>query len=102
MVHINSSGDYAWRADLYDRVGEQLGERTTSGAIDGACEFTEQMIPNLQKAIDHPDMTPELAEILSTRTVQLEYRIETDIRIGGEWPSSQLRTFCNRRASLKG
>lgn len=29
-------------------------------------------------------MTPELAEILSTRTVQFEYRIETDIRIGGE------------------
>lgn len=29
-------------------------------------------------------MTPELAEILSTRTVQLEYRIEIDIRIGSE------------------
>lgn len=39
MVHIKSSDDYAGRQDLYDRVGEQLGERTTSGAIDGACEF---------------------------------------------------------------
>jgi hypothetical protein len=34
MVHIKSSGEYAWREDLYDRVGEQLGESTRSGAID--------------------------------------------------------------------
>ena len=46
MVHIRSSGDYAWREDLYDRVGEQLGENTKAGAIDGVCEFTEQMLPN--------------------------------------------------------
>ena len=84
MVHIRSSGDYVWRADLYDRVGEQLGEKTKAGAIDGACEFTEQMLPNLERAMDHPDMTEELAEILSTRTVQLEYRIETDVRINDE------------------
>lgn len=40
MVPINSSGDYAWRADLYDYVGEQLGENTKAGAIDGACELS--------------------------------------------------------------
>lgn len=33
--------------------------------------------------MDHPDMTEELAEILSTNLVRLEYRIETDIRING-------------------
>lgn len=81
MVHIKSSGDYAWREDLYDRVGEQLGEKTTAGAIDGACEFTEQMLPNLERAIEHPDMTEELAEVLSTSEVELEYRIETNVRI---------------------
>ncbi len=84
MVHIRSSGDYAWREDLYDRVGEQLGEKTKAGAIDGACEFTEEMLPNLERAMDNPDMTEELAEILSTRTVQLEYRVETDVRITNE------------------
>ena len=84
MVHINSSGDYVWRADLYDRVGEQLSENTKTGAIDGACEFTEQMLPNLERAMDHPDMTEELAEILSTQMVQLDYRIEADVRIGSE------------------
>ena len=81
MVHINSFGDYAWRADLYNHVGEQLGEQTKTGTIDGACEFTNQMLPNLERAMNHPDMTEELAEILSTNLVQLEYRIETDVRI---------------------
>ena len=65
-------------------VGEQLGENTKAGAIDGACEFTKQMLPNLKRAMDHPDMTPELAEILSTKLVRLEYRVETAVRIDSE------------------
>ena len=84
MVPIRSSGDYAWREDLYDRVGEQLGERTKAGAIDGACEFTEEMLLNLERAMEHPDMTEELAEILSTKLARLEYRVETDVRINDE------------------
>lgn len=54
--------------------------RRNQGAIDGACEFTGQMIPNLERAIEHPDMTEEFAEILSTKLVRLEYRVETDVR----------------------
>lgn len=83
MDHIKSSGDYAWREELYDRVGRKLGAKTTVGAIDGACEFTEQMVPNLERALDHPDMTPKLAETLSTQKVRLDYRIETDVVING-------------------
>jgi hypothetical protein len=81
MVHIKSSGEYMWREDLYDRVGEQLGENTRSGAIDGACEFTAELIPALEAAAEHPDMTEELAEVLSMSTGTLEYRVETDVRI---------------------
>lgn len=84
MVYIKSSGDYTWREDLYDRVGRRLGEKTKAGTIDSACEFTEQMVPNLERALDHPDMTPELAETLSTQKVRLDYRIETDIVINGD------------------
>ena len=80
-MRINTDGKYAWRTDLYDRVGEQLGENTRSGAIDSACEFTEQMLPNLERALEHPDMTEELAEVLSTSVVELEYRIESGVRI---------------------
>lgn len=85
--HSHKNGRSLWhsgRKDLYDRIGEQLGEQTKFGAIDGACEFTEQMIPNLERAMEHPDMTEELVEILSTNLVRLEYRIETDVQIGCE------------------
>ena len=56
------------------------GENTRVGAIDSACELTEQMLPNLEHAMDHPDMTEELANILSTNLV----RLETDVRITDE------------------
>ena len=33
-MRINTDGRYAWRTDLYDDVGELLGEKTKAGAID--------------------------------------------------------------------
>ena len=39
------------------------------------------MLRNLDRAFEHSDMTPELAEILSTPSVQLEYRVETDLDV---------------------
>ena len=80
-MRIRTSGAYDWRLGLYDDVGTLLGESTRSGAIDGACEFTEQMLPALAKAVEHPDMTEELAEILSTPTVDVEYRVEAGVHV---------------------
>ena len=80
-MRIRSSGKFAYREDLYDDVGDRLGENTRSGAVDGACEFTREMLGNLERAVEHPDMTEELAEILSTRAVDVGYRIETGITI---------------------
>lgn len=40
------------------------------------------MISNLERAVKHPDMTPELAALLSTSQVQLDYRIESGVRTG--------------------
>lgn len=54
-----------------------------AGAIDGACEFTEQMLPNLERTIEHPDVTEEFAEVLSTNKVHLESPTETDVQING-------------------
>jgi hypothetical protein len=79
-MRIRTSGDYAWRTGLHD-IGEQLGEATRSGAIDGACEFTRRMLPALREAVGHEDIPPELAEILSTRTVEVEYRVESGIGV---------------------
>ena len=72
---------YEHRLELYDDVGELLDESTRSGAIDGACEFTEQMLPALTKAVEHPDMTEDLAEVLSTPTVDVEYCVETGVNV---------------------
>jgi hypothetical protein len=39
------------------------------------------MLPALEKAAEHPDMTEELAEILSTPTVDVEYRVEAGVHV---------------------
>lgn len=54
------------------------------------------MLPALQRAVEHPDMTEDLAEVLSTNVVEVEYAVETDVtvrdeedrdseRVGGCW-----------------
>ena len=80
-MRIRTSGNHEYRLGLYDDVGALLGESTRSGAIDGACEFTEQMLPALVKAVEHPDMTEELAEILSTPIIDVEYRVEAGVHV---------------------
>jgi hypothetical protein len=80
-MRIRTSGDYEWRLGLYDDVGELLDENTRSGAIDASCLFTRQMLPALAKAADHPDMTEDLARILTTPTVGVEYRVETGVDV---------------------
>lgn len=39
-MRIKTSGNYAWRTDRYDDVGDLLNENARSNAVDGACEFT--------------------------------------------------------------
>ena len=80
-MRTETSGKYAWRTELYDDVGELLGENTRSGAVDGACEFTTKMLPALQEAVEHPDMTEDLAEVLSTSVVGVEYQVETGVSV---------------------
>ena len=80
-MRIQTTDDYEWRTDLYDRTADRLGEGTRSGGIDGACEFTCRMLDSLEEAAAHPDMTEELAEILSTHRIAVEYRLETGVSI---------------------
>ena len=80
-MRIETSGKYAWRTDLYDDVGELLGENTRSGAVDGACEFTKEMLPALERAVEHPDMTEELAEVLSTSIINVMYETSTGVHV---------------------
>ena len=45
-----------------------------SGAFDFATAFTFEMLQAIEEASDHPDMTPELAEVLSTSHVEIEHQ----------------------------
>jgi hypothetical protein len=80
-MRIETSGEYGWRTDLYDDVGGLLGESTRSGAVDGACEFTKQMLPALERAVEHPDMTEDLTKILSTDAIDVEYEVSTGVTV---------------------
>lgn len=82
-MRVNTADRYAWRKDLYDQAGDLLGESTRSGALDASTEFVTEMLPALQRAADHPDMTPELAEILSTSAVTLTYEVRTSVDVDG-------------------
>lgn len=80
-MRINTSDKYEWRTDLYDRVGDLMNESTRSGAVDASAQFTEEMMHNLERVMDHPDMTPELAALLSTSQVELEYEIQSSVEV---------------------
>lgn len=76
-MRIKTNGRYKWRLDLYDHVSEELGADTRTDAIDISCEFTRNMLANLERAADHSDMTEELAEMLSTPKVKVQYQGES-------------------------
>lgn len=53
-------------------------------------------VDNLEEAIDHPDMTEDLAEVLSTDTALLTYEVTADIAIG-TLISSDIDRSCHYR-----
>ena len=83
-MRIKTDGQYDWRNEQYEQAADQLGEATKSKGIDAATNFTIEMLSNLERAMEHEDMTPELAEILSTDQVRLIYEVTRDIEIGDE------------------
>ena len=80
-MRINTNGEKEYRTDLYERTAERFGVGTKSGDIDAACEFSTQMLRNLERAADHPDMTEDLAELLSTANVTVEHHTVTGVEI---------------------
>jgi hypothetical protein len=58
-----------------------MSANTRVGAVEASAEFTQAMLPALERTVEHPDMTEELAEILSTRSVDVEYCVETGVTV---------------------
>ena len=73
-MRIKTDENHEYRLDLLRRVMQQTGEGTKSGAFDFATEYTLQMLDAIEEASDHPDMTPELAAVLSTPHVEIEHQ----------------------------
>lgn len=80
-MRIRTDGKFAYREELVDDVADRLNENTRVGAVEASAEFTQAMLPALEQAVEHPDMTEELAEILSTRSVDVEYCVETGVNV---------------------
>ena len=80
-MRIRTDGKFAYREALVDDVAEQLGENTRVGAVEASAEFTQAMLPALAEAVEHEGMTEELAEILSTRVVNVEYQVSTGVDV---------------------
>ena len=87
-MRIKTDGKHEYRVDQLRRIMQAAGEGTKSGAFDFSTEFTLRMLENLDCAVHHPDMTEELAEVLSTPTVDLTYHIEADLDVN---PSRRAR-----------
>ncbi|NIB99403.1 hypothetical protein G9C83_07245 [Halobacterium sp. R2-5] len=60
---------------------DALDENTKTAAVIAACEHARQDRKAKARALAHPDMTPELAEVLSMPTLQLHYEIQTAVDV---------------------
>ena len=80
-MRIRTNGEFEYRKDAIESAKKALNETTNTAAVLSACEFTRKMRRDLERAVDHPDMTPELAELLSTSEIPIEYRMESSVGI---------------------
>lgn len=81
-MRIRTDGDYAHRLNVIQAAMDVFEENTKTAAVLAACEHARQDRKAKQKALEHPDMTPELAEVLSTSQLQMGYDITTKIQTG--------------------
>lgn len=78
-MRIRTDGDYAHRLDAIEAAMDALDENTKTAAVVAACEHARLDRKAKQRALAHPDMTEELAAVLSTSVMQLSYETHADI-----------------------
>lgn len=78
-MRIRTDGDYAHRLDAIESAMQAPDKNARTGAVIVACEHARQDRKAKRKALTHPDMTPALAEILSTSVLQLSYETHTSV-----------------------
>ncbi|WP_233745325.1 DUF7692 domain-containing protein [Halobacterium bonnevillei] len=80
-MRIRTDGDYAHRLDSIESAMDALNENTKTAAVLAACEHIRQDRRRKEKTLNHPDMTEDLAEALSTSELQLTHEVETAITV---------------------
>lgn len=80
-MRLATDGNQDYRVRWMRRIMEQTGENTKSGAIDFSLEFTNRMLADLEQAAEHPDMTPELANILSNHKATIEIEKTAELQL---------------------
>jgi len=84
-MRIDTTGNQAYRKDLFKRTERQLNASTKTEGIERACTHTTTDIRQKEEALDYlserlsPAELQEIAEILSTDTVPLSVEIETSV-----------------------
>lgn len=78
-MRLRTDGEYAHRKDTIETAADVLDENTNTQTVLHACEYVRRMQYNLERAVAHDDMTEELAELLSTKEIPVEYRVETSV-----------------------
>ena len=86
-MRINTDGQKEYRTDVYERAADVFDENTKVGGIDSACSHARQDAENKAEALEWmaehlpPEQAAELAEILSTREMQLSLDVETNVEV---------------------
>lgn len=80
-MRLRTEGNLEYRKDHIRQVMKMTGEETKTGAIDYSLEFTIHHLRSLETARDHPDLTPELADALSTHLAQLSVDRQTRLTV---------------------
>lgn len=79
-MRIRTDGEYEHRRETIEAAAEVWGCNKTE-AILRSCMLATRMVDNLERAAQHPDMTDELADVLSTPNVEIQRELVTDVEI---------------------
>ena len=103
-MRIRTDGDRAHRVEMIEMAAD-LWDCNKTDAVLRSCEYAVRMDRRLRAALEHPDMTPELAEVLSTPDVPLRYEIETGVESdqlnGSAATSNRVRPSMSSKSSSK-
>jgi hypothetical protein len=91
-MRIRTDGKFSSRQSVIDDAA-QLWGCNKSKALLRSAKFALAMLGHpglasrpgaLHDALDHPQMTPELASVLSTKYARLSYRVESELEVNPE------------------